>query len=261
VIDLHCHILPGLDDGPADELSSVALAQRAYENGIRTIVATPHVREDYPFKLEAIAASVARLRHRLRSAAIPINLVEGAELALTRLPELDDRSLGLLCLGDGRYVLIESPSLPVGSSVIERPLFELQTRGFGPVLAHPERSPAFLTEPDRLRELVRRRVLCSVTAGSIAGRFGRRVRRFAVQLFREGLVHNVASDAHSADRRPPSLMEGVDILRQEFLDAEAAAAWFTVGAPAAILAGRDVGEPPRLRPAPRLLRWAERDRS
>ena len=113
------------------------------------------------------------------------------------------------------------------------------------MLAHPERSPAFLPEPARIANLVDAGVLCSITAGSMMGRFGKRVRRFTLDLLRSGLVHNVASDAHDLDRRPPGLLAGFAAVEGELPVVAAAADWFAGEAAAAILAGEPLpGSPP-----------------
>src|SRR4051794_30168337 len=110
VIDLHCHILPGLDDGPPDLDASVALARLAAADGTRTIVATPHVREDYPFKVEQIATLTGQVNERLAAENVPITVKAGAEVAISRLSQLDDDTLGKLCLGDDtNAMLVESP--------------------------------------------------------------------------------------------------------------------------------------------------------
>jgi protein-tyrosine phosphatase len=253
VIDLHCHILPGVDDGPPDMSASVAMARAAATGGIETIVATPHVRDDYPFDLDRLAARVAEVNAALVESGVAIDVVAGAEVAIPKLAELDDSTLGALCLGDSPYLLVESPyvhALPW----VEEALDAVRARGLRPLLAHPERAPSFIADPDRLARIVDEGVLCSVTAGSMAGVFGRRVRRFTGELFERGLVHNVASDAHDLVHRRPDLLNGFDAFDSESLRERAD--WFTKAVPAAILAGRDL--PPRPESAPRELSWLRR---
>jgi protein-tyrosine phosphatase len=246
VVDLHCHILPGLDDGPAQIGDSLELARAAERAGITRIAATPHVREDYPFDPLEIEPRVRQLNVELGRAAIGLEVVSGAELGITKARELDDDTVSALCLGTGAYLLVESPYTQV-TDLLEQEVFELQLRGFRPVLAHPERSPSFLGDARRLAVLAERGVLCSVTAGSLAGRFGGSVQRFALELFAEGLVHNVASDAHDSTRRPPDLTAGLAALEAAMSGASEAARWYTEDVPAAILAGADLpGAPPVL---------------
>jgi protein-tyrosine phosphatase len=255
MIDLHCHILPGIDDGPPDVEASLALAAAAAQSGTHTIVATPHVREDYPFSPESIPDRVAALNAELERAGIDVEVLPGAELAISRAPELGDAALRSLRLGSGDHVLVETPYVEVGE-LLENELFDLQLRGVAPILAHPERSPSFLGDIDRLAALVDKGVLCSVTAASLAGRFGRTVRRFSVELMRAGLVHDVASDAHDLRKRTPDLREGLASVEDDVPGALAQAHWYTEDAPRAILAGEPLParpEPPRPRGLKRLL--------
>ena len=236
MIDLHCHILPGLDDGPPDLDASVALARLAAADGTRTIVATPHVREDYPFKRAEIATRTALVNERLQADKVSLEVVAGAEVALSMLHQLDDEALSPLCLGASRYLLVESP-YQQATDMLEDTLFGIQLRGFRPVLAHPERSPSFMAKPERLERVVERGVLCSVTAASMAGRFGRTVQRFTRLLFERGLVHDVASDAHDIGRRAPGLTAGFRLLDRDLPGLVDQLDWYARAAPEAILAG------------------------
>jgi protein-tyrosine phosphatase len=253
VIDLHCHILPGLDDGPADIDASVALARLAAADGTHTMVATPHVREDYPFELAEIADRARTLNERLEQDGVNLRVAEGAEVALSRLSQLDAPSLATVCLGSSKSILVESP-YQQATDMLEDTLFTLQVAGFRPVLAHPERSPSFMTNPDRLEALVERGVLCSVTAAAMAGRFGRTVQRFTRVLFERRLVHDVASDAHDIRRRAPGLSAGFRILDRDLPGLLGQIEWFTDIAPAAILAGDPLPARPLLESPRRLLR-------
>jgi protein-tyrosine phosphatase len=241
VIDLHCHILPGLDDGPPDLDGSIALARRAAAEGTRTIAATPHIREDHPVEIAALAGHVDAVNSALRAADVPIDVVKGGELAITKVPDLSDQKLEAICLGGGRYVLVESPYGSTGD-LLEHTLFDLQSRGFRPLLAHPERSPCFSSDTARLGAVVENGALCSVTAGSFGGMFGSTVQRFAIELLEAGLVHNMASDAHEARRRHPGLLCCLEKVRLDGM--RDYAAWLTVDAPQAILAGRDLPPAP-----------------
>jgi protein-tyrosine phosphatase len=257
VIDLHCHILPGLDDGPADIEASVALARLAAVDGTRTMVATPHVREDYHFELHEIAGRARALNERLEREGVNLHVAQGAEVALSRLSELNQQSLEAICLGEGRSMLVESP-YQQATDTLENTLFNLQLAGFYPVLAHPERSPSFMSDPDRLEAIVERGVLCSVTSASMAGRFGRTVQRFTRLLFERRLVHDVASDAHDIRRRAPGLSAGFRILDRDVPGLLDQIEWFTVTAPAAILAGDALPAQPVLAPPRRLRRQLRR---
>jgi protein-tyrosine phosphatase len=255
LVDLHCHILPGVDDGPVNLDFSVAMAGRAADAGINVIVATPHVRSDHRTDPHGIAAAVDELNEALADAELDVQVLPGAEVSLQKASELDDATLSTLCLGAGRYLLVESPYRSIDVD-LEGILWDLQARDLAPVLAHPERCPIFQRDPDRLARLVNGGVLCSITAASIAGGFGTTVRRFAIDLLYDGLVHNVASDAHDHLHRPPDLLGAFESAEAELPGIGAQASWFTVTAPVAIVTGRDA-LPPRPDPPPRppTSRW------
>ena len=206
------------------------------------MVATPHVREDFPYPLPLIAARTAEVNRRLKAEGLALRVIAGAEVALSRLPELDDAQLEQLCLGGGRYVLVESPYF-VTTDLFEDMLFSLQLRGVQPVLAHPVRSPSLMEDVSRLAGIVDRGITCSVTAASMAGRFGATVQRAARAMFERGLVHNVASDAHDDRRRPPGLTEGFSALDRSVPGVRDHIDWYTRAVPEAILAGDRL--PPR----------------
>ena len=246
MIDLHCHVLPALDDGPSDMKGSIRMVRAAVDNGIQTIVATPHVNVRYETDAETIAGRVADLRAVLAENELPITLLSGAEISLSRLPGLNDDDLRALCLGQGSYILVESPYTRAGS-LIEESIFDLQVRGFRILLAHPERCPEFQRDPGRLQRLVQNGTACSVSAGSTKGQFGDAVRRFASRLLEWGLVHNVSSDAHDPVNRPPALLTPLRAPRSPFGSIEVQS-WLTSDVPTAILADES---PP---PAPSVLR-------
>ena len=261
MIDLHCHILPGIDDGAPDVEASVEMAGEAVRGGTTVMVATPHVNARYRNEPEAISRLVDELNIVLAQRDIPLTVVPGAEVALDRLPDLTDEALADLCMGSGPYLLVESPYGDRADS-LEEALFALQLRGLRPMLAHPERCPAFQRDADRLSTVVERGILCSITAGSMAGRFGTRARRLAVEMLRDGLVHDVASDAHDGFSRGPGLAAGFREAEADLPGIASQMEWFTRAAPTALLAGKR--PPPRPEPpvpAPsRLSRLVRRTR-
>lgn len=237
MIDLHCHVLPGIDDGPATIAGSIDLVHAAVAAGVSTLVATPHVSPRYPNDAETIARLVAEVSARLARERIPLELRAGAEIAMTRVAEVEPERLFELGLGGGPWLLVEPPFLPAAAG-IETIVRDLLRRGHRVILAHPERCPAFHRDPPLLKELIDEGVLASITAGSLVGGFGGDARRFALKLLEEELVHNVASDAHDHLRRRPGI---ADELRQAGYGA--LCEWLTQAVPAAMLAGEDI--PPR----------------
>jgi protein-tyrosine phosphatase len=237
VIDLHCHILPGIDDGPDAIEGSLMLARAAAAAGIGTIVATPHVSREYPNDAATIAELLDDVRARLSAEGVALELHPGAEIAMTMIDDIAPEELQQLTLGGGPWLLIECPFTSLASGV-DILLLRLQSHGHRVVLAHPERSPFFHRDPEMLGSLVRAGALTSITAGSLTGRFGSRVRRFALDLAHDELVHNVTSDAHDHAGRPPGI-------RAELEDAGLGrlGEWLAQAVPAAILAGEEI--PPR----------------
>jgi protein-tyrosine phosphatase len=243
MIDLHCHVLPGVDDGPATLAESVSLARVAAAEGTRTLAATCHVNHRYPTTGAAMRQGVERVNSALREERIPVEVVPGAEIAPEMLPRLEREELERLTLGGGPYLLLEAPLSAVGGE-LEDGVRVLQEDGFGVVLAHPERCPSFHRQPGRVTALVATGVLCSLTASSFTGRFGRPVQALSNRLLSEGLVHNVASDAHDAEVRPPALRSSLEAAGVRLASLAALIPWLTEAAPEAILAGRPLPPPP-----------------
>ncbi len=231
MIDLHCHILPGIDDGPRTIEESLAIARVAVADGTTTIVATPHVSWRYPNDADTIDALCQELNERLLGGGIPIEVRAGAEIAMTRASEVDPEQLARMRLGDGPWLLLEPPFTPIVTG-LDGVVADLQAQGHRVILAHPERCPAFHRDPDALEALVASGVLTSVTAGSLTGRFGAEVKRFALRMVEDDLVHNVASDAHDPQRRPPALAS--ELQRAGLADL---GEWLAKAVPAAILSG------------------------
>jgi protein-tyrosine phosphatase len=237
VIDLHSHVLPGIDDGPETIEGSLALTRAAAAAGTRTIVATPHVSWHYPNDADTIARLVGELNGRLREEGTPLEVRPGAEIAMTRAAEVGEAQLARMGLGGGPWLLVEPPFTPVVAG-LDALVLDLQRQGHRIVLAHPERCPAFHRDRRMLEALVRSGVLTSITAGSLVGSFGSAVRAFALQLVEDELVHNVASDTHDPVRRPPSIAGELEQAGLGEL-----ADWLTVQVPAAVLDGGEI--PPR----------------
>ncbi len=227
-------MLAGIDDGPPTIEGSLALARAAAEAGTGTLVATPHVNATHPNDADTIAALREQLAARLAEEGIPLELLSGAEIAVSQVSAIAEDELARLTLGGGPYLLIEPPYAPLATGV-DAIVLELLDRGHRVLLAHPERCPGFQREPALVERLVDEGVLTSITAASLAGRFGGTVRRFALRLLERGLVHNVASDAHDHARRPPGLAAPL-----EDAGLGALGDWLTEQVPAAILAGEEI---------------------
>jgi protein-tyrosine phosphatase len=240
MIDLHSHILPGLDDGSRTVEDARALARRAAADGVTAIAATPHVRSDYPTRPEEMERGVSRLREDFVSEGIDVEVLPGGEIDLGMLASLDDDGLRRFTLAQsGRYVLLEFPytGWPAG---LEETVYGLGLRGFLSVLAHPERNREVQSDPGRLGEAVRLGALVQLTAASLDGRVGRSSQAAASRLLELGLAHVLASDAHTPEIREAGLAAAAEALGDEEL-----AHFLTAEAPSAIVAGEPVPEPPR----------------
>lgn len=209
MIDLHCHMLPGIDDGAANEDIALEMARIAVGDGITTTACTPHI---YPGLFEntgeGIKQHVARFRERLKEADIPLEITYGADIQL--VPEMVQglNSGHMPTLNGTRYFLFEPPHhmVPTGFS---RTIFDVLASGYVPVITHPER----LTWLDDEHyawfvDAARRGAWIQLTAGAVTGRFGRRPKYWSERFLDDGLVHILATDAHEPSRRPPLLAEG-----------------------------------------------------
>jgi protein-tyrosine phosphatase len=209
MIDIHTHILPGLDDGPENEEESIMLARSAVENGTHTIVATPHVLNGLDMNRNIqIAANFNRFRRKLKREIPELTLVLGSEIyfrpRLADLAYLEVATIG----GAGRYMLVEFSlgDIPKG---FDRELKNLRKEGIIPIVAHPERNAAVLRRPSLIGQMVSCGALIQINAGSITGSFGKQVKKLAHNLLKRGWVHVIASDAHSAFQRGPGLEAAV----------------------------------------------------
>ena len=215
LVDIHCHILPGLDDGPAAHDEAVAMAELAVREGIDTIIATPHYgKADYWIDASSAQAAVSSFNGLLQNRNIPLNVLTGQEIRLnaTLLDHLEDGKL--LPLATSAYILIEFPSRLIPKNTISV-LHELQVLGYTPVLAHPERNMEIMRNPQIIRELYEYGALFQMTAGSITGRFGNTIQRVSKQMLKEYDIHFIASDAHHPTQRPFQLQAAYEIINQQ----------------------------------------------
>jgi protein-tyrosine phosphatase len=206
-VDLHFHLLPGVDDGPADMQSSLELARAAVAEGTGTIVVTPHVRPDIGITdAVEIHARVLELRYALEAAHIPLEVRCGGELGHEMVGRMRQSELELLAQGPSgaRWVLVETPFHGIGDDFHDATA-ELRERGFGVLVAHPERSAdASLDAAAGLRMELAAGSLAQLNALSLTGAHGEDACSAAWELVAEGLIAAVASDAHGPTR-PPAL--------------------------------------------------------
>lgn len=194
-IDLHSHILPGVDDGSPDLATSIAIARKAVEAGVEEIVCTPHVMPpDFDNDRDSILRAVEALSREISRNQIPIKLSPGGEVYFTfDLPERLEK--GELPLIGREYLMIEFPMQEIPVSGFDL-LFALQLKGASLILAHPERNQGIMADPSLAGRLVDREVRLLLNSGSIRGRYGHESRERAIDLISRGMVTAVASDCH-----------------------------------------------------------------
>ena len=209
MVDIHCHLLPGLDDGPETMEESVAMAEMALADGITHVAATPHANDVYSFdgdrNLELCRDLAARFEARL-------HLATGCDFHLSyENLEAASVSPGRFALNQKQYLLLELAdfSLP---PFLDKALLRLQHAGLRLIVTHPERNPLIRAAPERLRRWLEAGCYVQLTALSLTGGFGRTAERAALEYLDRGWAHFVASDAHNLDRRPPRLQEAYDLV-------------------------------------------------
>jgi protein-tyrosine phosphatase len=221
VIDLHCHILPGIDDGAKDVAISLAMARASVEQGVTVVACTPHILPGlYHNSGPAIRQATQELQGVLEREGIPLQLVTGADAHMTPDFAAQIRSGHLLSLADSRYVLVEPPH-HTAPPQLEDFFFNLVVAGYVPILTHPERLSWVPARYEMIKRLVQGGVWMQITAGSFAGAFGRNALYWAERMLDDGYVHLVASDAHDAERRPPDLAAGREFVAKRVGAAEA----------------------------------------
>jgi protein-tyrosine phosphatase len=240
LIDLHCHILPSLDDGAGSLEESLAMGRIAMEDGIHKMVASPHTMNGlFENPLGTVQQEVARLQEAFQEAGILIELIAGSDTHLCPgLVAHIERGEAVTIGNMGKYLLLELPSQAVPPQVKDE-IFALKLNGITPIITHPERNLLILNEPERLEEMLSMGALSQITARSLTGGFGEGALRGAVHLLKQGLVHVIASDGHSADYRPPILSRAVDAAARVLRSREEAERMVR-DTPGAILEGIDV---------------------
>lgn len=237
MIDLHSHILPGLDDGARSLEEAREIGRVAAEEGITAIAATPHVRDDYPTRPGTMEAAVEALRRDFDANGVQIEVLRGGEVSIDAVWELSASELRRFALGgSARYLLLEFPYAG-WPPALDLAITTVLGHGLTPVLAHPERNPQVQDRPDRLLTAVERGAAVQVTAASVDGRLGAAPRVASERLFELEAVHLIATDVHG----PHISREGMRAAAEAVGDA-VLAEHLTTGVPAAIVAGEPLPE-------------------
>jgi protein-tyrosine phosphatase len=252
MIDIHCHILPGLDDGAGDLAETLEMCRIALEAGITGIFATPHLFNGmFNTDRDSIETVYNEVAKALDDAGIPLNLYLGSDVHL--VPDIVDRLKRQegLTLNQGRYFLLEPPARVLPPKLSDT-VFDLCSGGFVPIITHPERNEGFLQNEGRLLELLSQGALCQITAMSVTGEFGKACERFCRSLIEARAVHFIASDAHSGGWRRPGMAAAVEAA--EGLIGQDEARKLVLDNPRAVLENRPI-EPVEVTGLPRRKRF------
>lgn len=216
MIDIHCHILPEVDDGPKTLEESIILAKEAVKEGITSIIATPHHRNNkYDNTKTDIISHVGKFNEILVKEDIPLSILPGQETRIFGEVIEDYRNGEILTLANTKYLFIEFPSSSV-PKFSDRLLYDIQLEGLTPIIVHPERNKEILENPNILYNLVKNGALSQITAASLVGYFGKATKNLAKQLIENNLTHFIASDAHNTVNRTFKLSEAYEQVHNEY---------------------------------------------
>ncbi|WP_248737000.1 tyrosine-protein phosphatase [Neobacillus rhizosphaerae] len=216
MIDLHCHILPGVDDGARDLSEGIKMARKAVEQGIDTIVATPHhLNNQYENPKQTIINRVDELNQALVKEKIDLKILPGQEVRIHGEMVEGYEAGEILSVNETQYVLVEFSSSHV-PRYTEKLFYDLQMKGLIPVIVHPERNQQIMEQPELLYQLVNKGALTQVTAASVCGGFGKKIKGFTLQLIEANLTHFIASDAHNTTNRTFMMRDAFGMIQEKY---------------------------------------------
>jgi protein-tyrosine phosphatase len=214
MIDLHCHILPGVDDGAQSLSDSIEMAKKAVQQGIHKIVATPHhMNSSYENPKRSIIDRVQELNQALRDEKIELEVLPGQEVRIHGEMVAGYEAGEIQPVNHTPYLLVEFPSSHV-PRYTEKLFYDLQMIGLIPVIVHPERNQEIIERPELLYQLVKKGALTQITAASVCGNFGKKIKKFSLQLIEANLTHLIASDAHNITYRSFKMREAFGNIQQ-----------------------------------------------
>ncbi|WP_299744236.1 tyrosine-protein phosphatase [uncultured Rossellomorea sp.] len=217
MIDIHSHILPGIDDGANTIYDSIDMAKQAVSEGIHTIIATPHHRNGkYDNVKSDILPLVKEVNDRLREEHINLQVLPGQECRIYGEILEDYQKGDILPLNQvSQYLFIEFPSSSV-PRYAEKLLYDIQVEGLTPVIVHPERNAELIERPEKLYKLVQGGAATQLTASSLTGYFGKNIQKFSQQMIQANLTHFIASDAHNIRNRTFKMEEAMDYIEKKY---------------------------------------------
>jgi len=235
-VDLHSHVLPGLDDGPASMEETAKMLEVARKDGISIIVATPHYTEGkYEPTYADIEKKIASVKEMFKSPEI----LFGADIRISPIIPAKLRNGALPSINNNKYILLEFPSFsmpPINS--LKAFVMEIKETGHIPVITHPERNAILINNTDLTGELIEIGFITQVTAMSITGELGKEVKNATLRLFNKGFVHSIATDAHDSVKRPPVMSRAYEKIKKEF--GEDTARMVTIDNPYKIIMGDNI---------------------
>jgi protein-tyrosine phosphatase len=215
IIDIHSHIIPGIDDGSKSMEMTLEMIKNAEINGTKEIVATPHYLLEYgEAKIEEIKDYVEKINSTLKSEKIDVKIYSGQEVYYTEKIIEDYMEGNIGTINDSRYMLIEFPMQRFDDNIIDV-LYELQVRNIVPIIAHPERYKPFIKNPALINDFINQEYLFQVNAGSIEGRFGQEVKKTADLFLKNNIYNFIGSDAHNARNRNTGLKNSMELLKED----------------------------------------------
>lgn len=236
MVDIHHHLLPGLDDGPKDLETSIAMARMAAADGITHLVTTPHANNRYKFDPAAIAEQLSALRDALAREGVALTLGSGCDFHLSYENIQDAHGHPEKYSINGRgYLLVELPDFSIPKQMDEA-FYELRVAGLMPILTHPERNPALQKDSSRMEEWLRQGIYVQVTTSSVLGQMGTVAERMAHRMLANRWVHFLATDAHNLKSRPPRMRAACELVAKKY--DEAYAHRICVENPMAVFEGR-----------------------
>jgi protein-tyrosine phosphatase len=254
MVDLHHHLLPGIDDGSTDLANSVAMARMAANDGITHVVCTPHASDHWTFDPATVAAKLEELRAALAAESIPLTLGSGCDFHLN-FDNIEDAFANRrrYTINGHRYLLVELPDIILAPGIGET-LHNLRVSGMTPILTHPERNLSLQRDESRLASWLRDGLLVQVTTGSVLGEMGKEAERMSHRLLANRWVHFLATDAHNLTTRPPQMRRAHDLVAKKY-GADYAHA-LCIANPSAVFEGQPL---PTLEPPKNLFKDEEED--